>query len=82
MVIFPANIIVDNKLTFIDMDVCNILHHWYNLTINTCNMGFPNFYSGVIEFYFQNNIYRDFWKVYTLFLFFTYIRLYFVRVKD
>lgn len=42
------------------MDVCNILHHWYNLTINACNMGFPNFYSGVIEFYFQNNIYRDF----------------------
>jgi len=64
----PGNIIVDdNKLVFIDMDVCAISHPWMDLTSNACNMEFPNFYSSVIKNYFQNNIPMEFWEVYNLF---------------
>jgi len=53
----PGNIIVnENKLVFIDMDVCSIAHPWEDLSSNACNMEFPNFYSSVITNYFKNNI--------------------------
>ncbi|MBQ4584065.1 MAG: aminoglycoside phosphotransferase family protein [Bacilli bacterium] len=64
----PGNIIFDgNRLVFIDMDVCTISHPWEDLTSNACNMKYPNFYSSVIENYFQNNIPMEFWNVYNLF---------------
>lgn len=64
----PGNIIIDdNKPIFIDMDVCTISHPWEDLTSNACNMEFPNFYSSVIENYFQNNIPIEFWKIYNLY---------------
>ena len=64
----PGNIIIDdNKPIFIDMDVCTVSHPWKDLTSNACNMEFPNFYSSVIENYFQNNIPIEFWKIYNLY---------------
>ena len=64
----PGNIIIDdNKPIFIDMDVCTVSHPWEDLTSNACNMEFPNFYSSVIENYFQNNIPIEFWKIYNLY---------------
>ena len=64
----PGNIIIDdNKPVFIDMDVCTVSHPWEDLTSNACNMEFPNFYSSVIENYFQNNIPIEFWKIYNLY---------------
>lgn len=64
----PGNIIKNNnKLIFIDMDVCTISHPWEDLTSNACNMEFPNFYSSVIINYFKNDIPIEFWKVYKLF---------------
>lgn len=64
----PGNIIINNnKIVFIDLDVCKISHPWEDLTSNACNMEFPNFYSSVITNYFNRDIPKEFWKVYNLY---------------
>lgn len=63
----PGNIIFNNnKLIFIDMDVCTISHPWEDLTSNACNMEFPDFYSSVIVNYFNGEVPEMFWQVYYL----------------
>ncbi len=65
----PGNIIIDNnnKLVFIDMDVCKISHSWEDLASNACNMEFPDFYSSVIVNYFNGEVPEKFWQVYNLY---------------
>ena len=64
----PGNIVVNNnKLTFIDLDVCKISTPWEDLASNACNMNFSDFYSSVILNYFKDDIPRKFWKTYYLY---------------
>lgn len=64
----PGNIVIsNNKLVFIDLDVCKISTPWEDLASNTCNMNFPNFYSSVVLNYFNGNIPKEFWKTYYLY---------------
>lgn len=81
----PENIIFNNnKLIFIDMDVCTISHPWEDLTSNACNMEFPNFYSSVIVNYFNGEVPEMFWQVYHLIgsLYVIDYILYTLRIQD
>lgn len=64
----PGNVIINNnKIVFIDLDVCKVSNSWEDLSSNACNMDFPNFYSSIMINYFNGNIPKDFWQVYYLY---------------
>lgn len=66
--IHPGNIVVNNnKIWFIDLDVCKVSNPWEDLSSNACNMDFPNFYSSIVFNYFNSNIPKEFWQVYYLY---------------
>lgn len=80
----PGNIIIDNdRLVFIDMDMCKVSHSWEDLSSNACNMEFPNFYSSVIVNYFNGEVPEMFWQVYNLYgcLYVIDYILYTLRIK-
>ena len=66
--IHPGNMIInDNKLFFIDLDVCNNDFSWIDLTTNACNMDYPKFYTVLIDEYFNGNVPEEFWLIYNLY---------------
>lgn len=64
----PGNLIVkEDKVYFIDLDVCKNDFAWVDLSTNSCNMDYPSFYAAVINEYFGNKIPEDFWLIYNLY---------------
>lgn len=64
----PGNIVISNdRLYFIDLDVCKKDLPWSDLTTNSCNMDYPLFYTSVIYEYFKGNIPNEFWIIYNLY---------------
>lgn len=64
----PGNIVVkDDKIHFIDLDVCKIDFAWNDLSSNACNLDFPRFYTALINEYFNNDIPNEFWIIYNLY---------------
>lgn len=64
----PGNIVLkEDKIYFIDLDVCKKDYAWIDLSTNACNMDFPKFYVSSIKKYFDNNIPNDFWIIYNLY---------------
>ena len=64
----PGNIVLkEDKIYFIDLDVCKKDYAWIDLSTNACNMDFPKFYVSSIKEYFDNNIPNDFWIIYNLY---------------
>ena len=64
----PGNIVVnDDRICFIDLDVCKNDFAWVDLSTNACNLNYPKFYTALINEYFDNNIPDDFWLIYNLY---------------
>lgn len=64
----PGNIVISNdKVSFIDLDVCKKGFPWIDLSTNACYMDNPNFYTVVINEYFNGEIPDVFWTIYNLY---------------
>lgn len=50
-----------------DLDVCKNEFAWIDLSINVCNLDYPEFYTALISEYSDNNIPADFWIIYNLY---------------
>lgn len=63
-----GNIIVnDDRICFIDLDVCKNDFAWIDLSTNACNLDYPKFYTTLINEYFNNSIPDNFWIIYNLY---------------
>lgn len=63
-----GNIIVnDDRICFIDLDVCKNDFAWIDLSTNACNLDYPKFYTILINEYFNNSIPDNFWIIYNLY---------------
>ena len=64
----PGNIIVnDDRIWFIDLDMCKKDFAWIDLSTNACNLDYPKFYTTLINEYFNNKVPDDFWLIYNLY---------------
>ncbi len=65
--IHAGNIMIrpEGQMVFIDLDVCDNGLSWYDLASNSCLLNNDDYYTGLVNGYFENNIPEEFWKVYT-----------------